>query len=133
MVEIVNAEQVLENNAEDQMMNQKVIFLTGDEQNAFFMVELKKGRTLPAHYHKEKIEIYYILKGKAKMLTAQFENGKIMDHCVQNVETGDTFSIEPYIVHQITNTGTGVLQILASAPKSHSQGDRHFVPFINEE
>jgi len=133
MLEIVNAKQLLENSLEDQMMNQKVVFLTGDDDNSFFIIELHKDQALPGHYHKEKIEIYYILEGEAEIITAQFEDGKIMDRFVQSVKKGDVFSITPYKVHQITNTGTEVLQILAIAPKSHSAEDRYFVSLHNEE
>ncbi|MCS4300765.1 cupin domain-containing protein [Chryseobacterium sp. BIGb0232] len=132
MVEIVNAEQLLKNSTEDQAMNQKVVFLTGDDDNAFFMIELHPNRTLPAHYHKEKIEIYYILKGVGTVITAKFKNGKVMNPCTQNVGKGDVFSITPYTVHQITNTGTEVLQILALAPKSHSAEDRYFVTLTTQ-
>lgn len=129
MVEIVNTEQLLESSTDDQVINQKVVFLTGDDNNAFFMIELQPNEILPAHYHKEKIEIYYIMKGQGRITTGEFKNEKVLNPYVQNVEEGYTFSISPNMVHQIINTGTKPLLILASAPKSHGGEDRYFVEF----
>lgn len=123
----MHTEQLLQSCIEDQEINQKVVFLTGNDDNAFFMIELQPNKTLPAHYHKEKIEIYYILKGQGRIITGEFKNREVLNQYAQNVEKGDTFSIKPNWVHQITNIGKEALLILASAPKNHGDKDRYFV------
>ncbi len=65
------------------------------------MIELQPNKTLPAHYHKEKIEIYYILKGQGRIITGEFKNREVLNQYAQNVEKGDTFSIKPNWVHKL--------------------------------
>ncbi|WP_343556443.1 cupin domain-containing protein [Sphingobacterium sp.] len=127
MIEIINSFERLEEVTKDNIMLQKVAHLTGDNTLSFFIIELDRNQTLPAHYHKAGLEIYYILSGKATIKNALFTLENQLDINTQTATKGDTFCIPPFEIHQITNLDTEVLIILAVAPQSHNNIDRYFI------
>ncbi|WP_083536164.1 cupin domain-containing protein [Chryseobacterium vrystaatense] len=126
MVEINNALEIIENLPPDNIMNQKVSFLTGDENASLFIIELNYNQSLPPHYHTKDIEIYYILSGQGTITTKFYSQEKNTDQLSQPVKKGDSFTIHPFQIHQISNQYSETLQILALAPSSHNGTDRHF-------
>jgi mannose-6-phosphate isomerase-like protein (cupin superfamily) len=127
MLEIKNAQQILDNLEIDHVMNKQVAFLTGNEDASLFIIQLHYDQTLPAHYHKKDIEIYYILSGQGIITTKFYSEVKHVDKRSQTVAKGDSFTVHPFQIHQISNQHDEVLQILAIAPRSHNGTDRHFV------
>ncbi|MDQ0782944.1 cupin domain-containing protein [Chryseobacterium sp. W4I1] len=127
MIKIVNAFESLENISKDEVMMQKVALLTGGEDMALFIIELEEDQTLPAHYHKEGIEFYYIISGEAVIRIGNFHNGKIEKIKKEIVKAGDTFSIQAYTVHEISNSQLESVKLLAVAPLSHNGADRYFI------
>lgn len=128
MLQIINAIKFIESVPKDKIMNQKVAFVTGNEKMSLFIIEIGQNQSLHAHYHKEGIEIYYVLSGEAILTTgAIMANEEIINNITQSVTVGDAFSIKPFVVHQITNLKDDKLQILVIAPKNHGIDDRYFV------
>lgn len=129
MIEIVNGFEILRKVLEDALMKQKVAHLTGNDTMSLFMIELSKNQALPAHYHKEGIEMYYIVSGEASIETALLkeEANGFEKTTTQTLKSGDAFTIHPMVIHHIANTEAGILKILAVAPKSHNNEDRYFI------
>lgn len=71
------------------------------------------GSTTP-HHHVKTEEIYYILEGEGLMRL-----GKL----VRRVSAGDAIAIPPGAVHQITNTGSGLLRFLCCCAPSYEHDD----------
>ncbi len=133
MIEIINSFKRLEEVPKDNIMLQKVAYLTGDNTLSSFIIELDRNQTLPAHYHKAGLEIYYILSGKATIKSALFTIENQLDIKTQTATKGDTFCIFPFEIHQITNLDTESLIILAIAPKNHNNTDRYFIELNDTE
>jgi len=127
MVEITNVFRSLKEVSKAEEIIQKVAFLAGDDSMSLFIIALNKNQTLPAHYHKKGIEIYYILSGSAILTTTLFHPEKQLDIDVKTVIKGDAFSIPPFNIHQIANHLAEIVIILAIAPKNHNHIDRYFV------
>lgn len=71
------------------------------------------GATAP-HHHVVTEEIYYILEGQGRMQIGSE---------VSAVGPGDAIAIPPGAVHQITNTGDGVLKFLCCCAPSYEHDD----------
>ncbi len=71
------------------------------------------GKTTP-HYHEKTEEIYYLLEGRGLM--------RVADE-TRVVAAGDAVAIPPGAVHQITNTGTGVLRFLCCCAPGYEHDD----------
>lgn len=105
----------------------KLVRLTGDEKTSVFAIELAKGQFIPAHYHKEDIETYFILDGQGVVYTGTIENENIIWNTEEQVNTGDCFTIYPGEVHTFKNNSGKTLRIIGTAPLNHSEKDRHFI------
>ncbi|MEI2273034.1 cupin domain-containing protein [Sphingobacterium sp. ML3W] len=129
MIEIVNGFEILGKVAKDALMMQKVAHLIGEDTMSLFIIELSKNQKLPAHYHKAGIEMYFILSGEGSIETALFkeETNVFENVTTQTLKPGDAFTIHPLVIHQLVNEETGMLKLLAVAPKSHNNEDRYFV------
>lgn len=75
---------------------------------------LPPGARTTKHYHPRTEEIYYLLVG-----TAQME----IDGELRTVGPGDAIAIPPGAVHQITNTGSEVLQFLCCCAPGYEHDD----------
>ena len=71
------------------------------------------GRTTP-HYHPRTEEIYYILRGTARMQIGEE---------TRNVRPGDAIAIPPGAVHQITNTCQETLTFLCCCAPGYENDD----------
>ena len=71
------------------------------------------GCTTP-HYHVKSEEVYYILAGQGLMRVGGES---------QPVGPGDAIAIPPRALHQITNTGTGVLKFLCCCAPGYEHED----------
>jgi quercetin dioxygenase-like cupin family protein len=126
-MKISNINNSLNNLATDKKVGVKLAHLTGDEKISVFAIELEKEQSIPAHYHKEDIETYFILDGQGIVYTGKIENNDIIWNSEKHVNAGDCFTIYPKEVHGFKNISEKTLRIIATAPLSHSQNDRYFI------
>jgi mannose-6-phosphate isomerase-like protein (cupin superfamily) len=75
---------------------------------------LPAGGTTASHYHPQTEEIYYILEGTGRMQVG--EETRV-------VGPGDAIAIPPGSVHQITNTGDGLLKFLCCCAPPYEHHD----------
>jgi mannose-6-phosphate isomerase-like protein (cupin superfamily) len=75
---------------------------------------LPPGAATTPHFHRQTEEIYYILAGTARM--------QIGDE-VRSVGPGDAIAIPPGRVHQITNTGEGMLKFMCCCAPAYEHED----------
>ncbi|MGQ9575746.1 MAG: cupin domain-containing protein [Thermoguttaceae bacterium] len=75
---------------------------------------LASGRSTSPHYHARAEEIYYVLEGSGLMHLA----GQ-----TRPVGPGDAVAIPPGAVHQITNTGPGLLRFLCCCAPAYEHED----------
>lgn len=126
-MKISNVQHSLDNSLTDQKVGVKLAFLTGDEHMSMFAIELAGGQSIPAHYHKEGIETYFILEGQGMVNTGLISDGTICWNAERLVNTGDCFTIYPGEVHEFRNISDSTLRIIASAPLRHNKDDRYFL------
>ncbi len=80
---------------------------------------LAEARLLPGcatipHHHVKTEEIYYILEGRGLMRVGEE---------TRPVDAGDAIAIAPGAVHQMTNTGAGVLKFLCCCAPAYEHAD----------
>jgi len=125
-MKISNINNCLSDIATDEKVGVKLALLTGDEQMSVFAIELAKGQCIPAHYHKEGIETYFILQGRGMVHTGTIKNENLTWNSETEVNAGDCFTIDPGEVHAFKNASEKILRILGTAPLSHTRDDRYF-------
>lgn len=126
-MKISNIDNNLNNIVMDEKVGVKLAYLTGDENMSVFAIELAEGQYIPAHYHKEDIETYFILDGQGMVHIGTIKNENVLWNSGVKVNTGDCFTIYPGEVHGFKNISQKTLRILATAPLSHSRDDRYFI------
>jgi len=126
-MKISNINNCLNNIVADEKVGVKLAFLNGDENVSVFAIELAKGQYIPAHYHKEDIETYFIMEGQGMIHTGTINNENVLWNTVTEVNTGDCFTIYPGEVHELKNISEKTLRLLATAPLSHTLDDRYFI------
>ena len=75
---------------------------------------LPGGASTAAHHHVKTEEIYYVLEGRGLMRVGEE---------TRQVGPGDAVAIPPGAVHQLTNTGTGVLKFLCCCAPGYEHDD----------
>ena len=75
---------------------------------------LPAGLSTTAHRHPVTEEIYYVLEGRGRM--------RVSDE-VREVGPGDAIAIPPGQIHQITNTGSGLLRFLCCCAPAYEHED----------
>jgi mannose-6-phosphate isomerase-like protein (cupin superfamily) len=75
---------------------------------------LLPGASTMAHFHRVTEEIYYVLEGAGRMRIGDDQ---------REVAVGDAIAIPPGQVHQITNTGSGVLKFLCCCAPAYEHED----------
>lgn len=75
-------------------------------------IVLAKGQFIPAHYHKEDIETYFILEGQGIVSTGTIEDEDVVWNTEKEVNTGDCFTIYPREVHGFKNISEKTLRII---------------------
>jgi mannose-6-phosphate isomerase-like protein (cupin superfamily) len=84
------------------------------EKQSLAEARLAPGVGTTPHYHRATEEIYYILEGQGRMRIGGDEN---------DVGPGDAIAIPPGEIHQITNTGGGVLKFLCCCAPGYEHED----------
>lgn len=77
---------------------------------------LLPGASTTAHLHKRTEEIYYVLQGTARMRIGQE---------TRTIGPGDAVAIPPGQVHQVTNTGDGLLTFLCCCVPGYEHDDTY--------
>lgn len=72
------------------------------------------GAATTPHHHRRTEEIYYILEGQGRVQVGDER---------ADVGVGDAVAIPPGVVHQITNTGRGVLRFLCCCAPGYEHDD----------
>jgi len=75
---------------------------------------LPAGLSTTAHLHRQTEEIYYVLEGQGTMRIGEETRA---------VGPGDAIAIPPGAVHQMTNTGSGVLKFLCCCAPGYEHED----------
>ena len=84
------------------------------EKQSLAEARLFPGSSTTPHYHRLTEEIYYVLDGEGRMRIGEDERA---------VGPGDAIAIPPGAVHQITNTGSGVLKFLCCCAPGYEHED----------
>jgi mannose-6-phosphate isomerase-like protein (cupin superfamily) len=84
------------------------------EKQSLAEARLPPGASTTPHYHRLTEEIYYVLEGQARMRIASED---------REIGPGDAIAIPPGTVHQITNTGSGVLKFLCCCAPAYEHED----------
>jgi oxalate decarboxylase/phosphoglucose isomerase-like protein (cupin superfamily) len=86
---------------------------------------LKPGAAHHLHYHAAGADIFLILHGAGELHSGPLDsNGQLVTKPdVQPVAAGDLYSITPFEVHSLVNTGSVDLVWLNIAPASHGGAD----------
>jgi mannose-6-phosphate isomerase-like protein (cupin superfamily) len=123
-----NLGEVLARQELDPAVGIKVARLSGDEAFSLFGAEIAAGTKLSAHYHREGIEIYYVLGGTGRMsLGDRMDDSRVVWQEGFEVRAGDCFTVRAGQVHQLQNTGTTVMNALFACPASHLNTDRTII------
>jgi len=75
---------------------------------------LSAGQSTAPHFHRRTEEIYYIVSGEGQM--------RLGDD-LRAVRAGDAIAIPPGAVHQLINTGAGVLKLLCCCAPGYEHED----------
>jgi len=84
------------------------------EKQSLAEARLPVGAGTMPHHHLKTEEIYYILAGSGRMQIGRQS---------RDVGPGDAIAIEPGAVHQIANTGSGVLTFLCCCCPPYEHND----------
>ena len=93
----------------------ELIWATNDLYCGKMMVFTKKGNKFSMHFHKEKDESWYVLKGR---FTLHIMNTETADIETQVLNTGDTWRNEPMWPHQLVAMEDDCIIIEVSTPDS---------------
>jgi len=91
-----------------------------------FAAELKAGKKLPAHYHRDGTEIYQILGGDGIFELGQLDGGHVVWSDCLSVGQGDIFEVQSGWVHRLSG-GAQDLRMIFFTPSSHLGEDRTFI------
>lgn len=130
-MKVANIHSSLASIATDGKVGVKLARLTGDEKISVFAIELAPGQVIPAHYHKEDVETYFILEGQGLVSIGSIAHGDLTWVSENLVHAGDCFTIYPGEAHEFKNISDTTLRIIGSAPLSHTQHDRYFIEKAN--
>lgn len=84
------------------------------EKQSLAEARLPPGARTTKHYHPQTEEIYYLLEGSARME---------IDGEFRDVGPGDAIAIPAGAIHQITNTGAGLLKFLCCCAPGYQHDD----------
>ncbi len=124
-----NLFSVLETQPLDPAVGIKVARLSGEDAFSLFGAEIEPGIKLSAHFHREGVELYYILAGNGRMaLGERLADASVLWQEVFEVRPGDCFTVQPGQVHQLHNIGDTRLQALFGCSTTHLTTDRTVLP-----
>lgn len=117
---IVNWHSALKNSVIDPTVGIKRVPLVGDSILMMGVAELQPGRKVKAHSHSKGVEIFHIIKGEGEICTGFQEDETVIWNNPIKIKGGDVFSIEPGVIHQLSNASyKQSLFLMFSCPLSH--------------
>ncbi|MDD3169838.1 MAG: cupin domain-containing protein [Eubacteriales bacterium] len=125
-MELFNTKELFGSLEQDEKSDIQIRKLT-DGTMAVYLAELKAGKKLSAHYHKEGGEIYQILDGAGTIEIGALSGDTIQWDCSYEVKAGDVFEIAPMMVHRLSNPGANALRLIFFTAASHLGEDRIFI------
>ena len=125
-MEIQNVNLLFDHLVKDEESDIQMLKLTNGIMQ-LLIAELKDGKKLLSHYHKEGTEIYQILSGEGKIELGELLGDAIKWNDSFTIRAGDVFEIMPNVVHRLSNYGGEVLRMIFFAPPSHMGEDRTFL------
>lgn len=87
---------------------------SGVEQKSVAFIEIAPGQSSSHHFHNERVESYFIVSGKAKVLAGDK---------TYSLKQGDFIYLPVLIAHKITNDGPQRLKFLAHCAPSWTPSD----------
>lgn len=125
-MEIFNTKKLFGSLAQDEKSDIQIKKVT-DGFMAVYIAELKAGKKLSAHYHKEGVEIYQILDGEGIIEIGTLSGDTVIWNGSYEVTAGDVFEVAPKMVHRLSNHDTKDLLLIFFTTASHLGEDRIFV------
>ena len=127
-MQVNNLFQVLAEQELDPVVGIKVARLAGGGAFALFGAEIAAGTKLSAHYHREGMELYFVLSGTGRMSLGDRSDGcEVAWRERFEVRAGDCFAVQAGEVHQLHNTGDTVMHALFGCPADHLTTDRTII------
>ena len=128
LVAITNLDQALESALLDSSVGIAHAALAGDANFRLHITKLLPGAKVKAHRHLQGEELYIISSGSGTLYTGMVgEEGTEVWNEPVSVQSGDTFSISPRMLHQLHNNGITPLVLIFGCPDSHLSSDREVV------
>lgn len=128
---IINIKEACTKGSHDSAVNITIVPLAGDDRFRLYATALGPGEKVKAHNHNDGLEIYNITHGEGEVYTGSYDeaSGTVTWNEPLPVKAGDTFAIEPGMVHQLHNTSRDtILRLIFGCPASHLAHDRNVVP-----
>jgi mannose-6-phosphate isomerase-like protein (cupin superfamily) len=120
-----NMETIFAQLGQDAKSDIQMLKLT-DGVMVLFAAELKAGKKLPAHYHREGSEVYQILGGDGVFELGQWDGVLVTWSDRVLVSAGDIFEVQAGLVHRLSG-GAEDLRMIFFTPPSHLGEDRFFL------
>lgn len=79
----------------------KIIPLISTDDADLVIIEIFEGNQTSWHYHKKTIEIFYVLKGSAKIAYQELDDGERKAKNEKIIRKGDTFCVETNVFHKL--------------------------------
>lgn len=125
---VTNFIDLLKTAPTDPAVGIRIVKVTGDDRTGLYVAELGPYCSVTAHYHRNGIEIYQIVRGEGTMHTGVFSTGNtvIWNRSV-NLKGGDCFVVQEGQVHQLENTCRESIVACVVCPAAHTGNDRFIV------
>jgi mannose-6-phosphate isomerase-like protein (cupin superfamily) len=121
LTKIINWKNELESATFDEAVGIKVAKLIEGETSTFITVIDPRKKVNP-HYHSEGNEHYHIISGRGIIKLQELNTNNIEEY---EVYGGDSFVIEPNVIHELSNTSNDDLVLMFSCNNKHLTTDRN--------
>lgn len=110
----------------DPKVNIKITALAGDETMTLYATTLGPKSAVTAHAHQVGIELYYILQGDGEIYSGELSSDdEVKWNEPKKVKSGDSFAVNPGVVHQLKNiSDSAELTLIFACPHTHLKQDR---------
>jgi dTDP-4-dehydrorhamnose 3,5-epimerase len=88
-----------------------------------------QGSVRGNHYHKETLEYFYVIKGKAKVALKNLDTGAF-EEMILSSSDNVTLKVPPYVVHAFKNEEEEPFIMLAISSKEYNKDDTDTFPMI---
>ena len=103
----------------------RIVNVMGDEHVGIDMADMKPQSSVTAHYHKSGNEIYRIIHGGGRIHSClPSANDTLNRNRSVDLKSGDYFTINEGLVHQLENTGSAPMIACFVCPAAHIGHDR---------